>query len=36
MWSNWERKGSVAGRAQYGVWSGGVFFAMADAAAVRG
>lgn len=29
-------EGSVAGRAQYGVWSGGVFFAMADAAAVRG
>jgi hypothetical protein len=29
-------EGNVAGRAEYGVWSGGVFFAMADAAAVRG
>lgn len=26
---------TVAGRARYGVWSGGVFFAMAEAAAVR-
>ncbi len=32
IWSSWARKRVVDGRDMFGVMSGGVFFAMADAA----